>query len=712
MAEPEVDHDPATLSWEDQAQQEQQHFLELLGAHLYDSYRRRMLSICNLLLTGFCKCFEDDGMCVNESELVAMKMKIGFALCGPPTAVPSEENCFTGYSKDKLECISKVFDQILGRQHSNKVLVSIIYISLEKNDESGNNVANFPVFRIPNPQNENEYCFVDTSGRFYGNWNDFLSNNKLYGSKMCYPKDGFYCGDLEGKVVLGFCLTPASTLSGKVKYYADTAASVGSVAAGVCTLIPPVAVPGVVVCGVMSFYSFIRSSMEIADRSSHGQSLRDREACRQWMSLAGTTLGLGSAGGMAALKMMTQQGRVIPQLFSGLVTGLTVSSVATNGINIAENAYTMYEQDELASLQSLQLVVSMLFFAHSTINFKTARSVIVETQTQVLNEHGAGLSRRQRNLFAGMQKETLKAESDPIIGRAKIIRDLNHISNKGEFFGQILRSNKEARKNAQPVQKFKFGDLGGTQDGPINHGQTSSPQNVYLRQTAAFTVPLEIPPLVSSEYVRPHEPALVTQIRLGLQNFSCFDINGLFQLLNDICGRFKYGKFCMSALRIVFDMYNWRNANDLKNILFDVMELWNDLVDSFRSQSRPSSETDNASILQDSENGVSNVEDIMNELVEDVDFIPDHFYKLGNVEIEEEVYHFPVDHQKWGDRGELAPEDYVLIAQNCFGSNTECCNIVCKGSTANVYLEHYGLVTISSSVREQIIIVKKFKKLG
>ncbi|XP_034241178.1 uncharacterized protein LOC117645238 [Thrips palmi] len=711
------DPPPPTLSWEDKAREEQQRYLELLGTREYDSYRRRMPSICNLLLNGFCKCHEDDdGMCDNESEMVALRTKIGFALCGQPTTIPSEENCFTGYSGDKLKTISKVFDQIVNRQHRNTVLMGTIFISLEKMD--GSDVLSIPIFRIPNPDIQEEYWFVDPSGRLYKNWNDFLQNNKLYKSKCCFPKDGVYGGDSEGKVEVDFGLTPASTLTGKVISYVDTAATVGSIAAGICMFFPPMALPSAAACGVVSFYSTVRGSMELADRSTHGQSLTDREAGRQWLSLAGTALGLGSAGGMAAVKIMTREGRVVSTIVTNFVTGLSVSSGVANGINILENAWTIKEQEEWLSLQGFQLAVSVLFFAHSLANFRTARSVVVETQTQVLNDHSAGLSRRQRNLFAGMQRDTLNVEPDPIIGRAKIIKDLNHISNKSEFFGQILKSNKQARKNDQPVQRFKFGNLvQGTQDGPINQAvQTSSPaQNVFLRQTTAFS-PLEPTQFknVSPRYLRPHEPALVTEIRGCLQGFSSCDIGVFLNLLNEVCERFKYGRLCMSAIRIVIDMYNCRNASEAMYILKNVMAFWDELVENYkdwRSRSRaPETESDNNE-CEDSGNLPLDVEEIMDEIVGDVDFIPEHFYHLGSIEMEEEVYHFPVDHLEWGAEGELAPEDYVLIAQNSFGTSTQSCNIMHQGNTANVFLEHHGLVKIISSVKQQIIILKKFKKL-
>lgn len=704
-------------SWESNARQEQQDFFEVLGTCMYNSYRRRMPSICNLLLSGFCKCHEGDGMCVNECEMVALKMKIGFAMCGPPTSASSDENCFTGYTKDKFNCILKVFNQITKRQHSDKILISIIFISLEADDKSSNNVFNLPIFRIPNPNIEGECCFIDPAGRFYRDWNDFLKNNKLPKSECCYPKDGIYSGDSQGKVELCFGLTPAATLGAKILGGVDTTATIGTVVAGVCTFFPPVAVPGAAACGVAALYSMVRGSIELADRSRHGQSLTDREAARQWLALAGSSLGLGSAGGMAAVKLMTREGIVVSNIISRIVTGLTVSSAAVNGISIVESGMTIVEQEEWISLQSLQLVVSVVFFAHSVINFKTARSLIEQTQNQVLNDHSSGLSKRQRNLFAGMQKETLNVEQDPIIGRAKIIRELNHISNKSEFFGQILRSNKEARKNAQPVQKFKFGDFG-AQDGSVHQGQTSLPQNVFLRPAAAINaLPMEATSLCNTNprYVRPHEPALVTQIRTWLQVIPQTDLYAMFNMLSQICEKFPYGRFCMSALRIVCDIYNCRTPSEAVYIIKSVLRFWEELVEEYRRthQSRESDDSQaDKNVTEDSENQQSDTEEIMNGVVEDVDFIPEHFYSLGSIDMEEEVYHFPVDHQNWGENGELTPDEYIVIAQNSFGSDSQCCNIMHQGSTANVYVEHYGLVKITSSVKDQIIILKKFKKLA
>lgn len=48
---------------------------------------------------------------------------------------------------------------------------------------------------------DGNFCFVDQTARVYSDWNDYLKNNTLPRTKMCYPENGAYV----------FCRVPNSS---------------------------------------------------------------------------------------------------------------------------------------------------------------------------------------------------------------------------------------------------------------------------------------------------------------------------------------------------------------------------------------------------------------------------------------------------------------------------------------------------------------------
>lgn len=697
----------STPSWECQARSQQQQFLHFLGDRAYDSYRRKLPTICNLLLTEFCKCFEsDDGLCVNDSEMTILKIKIGFALFGKPKLEPNSENQFTGYGGYNLKCILKIFDKIVTGQDYNRVLMAPVFVLLEGKGQSINQVA---VFRIPSQKNKEDYWFVDNVGRLYKSWDGFLHNNKLPASNWCYPKNGVYSGNLEGDVEVCFGCTPPAKLSGKILNVADTASSIVGLGAGVGVFFPPVALASIVVGGAVGVYGIVRGSVELADRGKHGESLRDREALRHWLCVAGSSLGLGSAGGAVMVRWMAEGGKELSTLAAWTVNGISGSSLFVNGVGIAENLWTIIEQEKLSPLQCFQFVASVVFFAHSAVTIKTARSLYMETQNQIIEDHKAGLrSNRHRKLYDVIERETLKSEQDALVGRAKIIRDLNHMSNKNEFYARVLRSNKAAKKNSLPSEKVKFGELC-----TENAVQTSS-QGVFTRFTAG-NINQTCPsgngskfPLGQKLYYQ--EPGLLVNIRNALRNVAnSTELNRLFAILDTVCNKFHYGKYFMRALRIVIDCYDCKNLCDARRIIEDVIqivrEIYEERVNFVKSdEGHLAMKFEEQTSKNQEEQEVQSSEEIMNKVVTDVDFIPNLLY---SVEAGEAVYHFPTDHRQWGPNGELMPDDYVLIGANALGiANVECANIIHEGDTANVHFEHIGFVTVTSFVKEQKVVVK------
>lgn len=239
-----------------QARLKQLQFVEIFGGVDWDVYRKR--------------------------ERKLLYDKVGLAMFGLPQ---------TGYEKEQVDSIKKVTDIIIredvhGGGDSEDTWMSII-ILLVKPLKQNSDLYCHPVFRVPKYTGRvcNRHAFVDCFGRVYGNWHDFMENNKLPQSEVCYPLNGVYRHDNSGRALVDFCRTKSNVLSDAVDMvsnvvgygsllvaHADfaplaTAALVGSFVSGVCRA--------------------LRAMQDQVDRKRHGQSvgLGDINSVWNWASI-------------------------------------------------------------------------------------------------------------------------------------------------------------------------------------------------------------------------------------------------------------------------------------------------------------------------------------------------------------------------------------------------------------------------------------------
>lgn len=315
-------HDASKLAlWEKNARENQQMFLQHQQAI---HFRKRLPSICKFLKQQCKQCSEaGDGTYINNAEMNALKKLIGTLMFGKPKDQALQENNFTGFNKDEMKTINIVFEKLTDTKDpsGNGVKIAMVWISLMNggvNEES----TEVPVFRVPDPNKETGNNFVDLLGRRYKDWGDFISNNKLPSSKCCYPKEGVYSADENGNVELDLGCTPEATLARKIFRGTDVAGGVIGVGAGVGIIFPPAFIACAVISGVVCTYAIVRTSVNLADRGNHKQSIRDREAAREWVSLVGSILGLGSSGAMVGLRVLAAEGKLVSGTLNLAVDGL------------------------------------------------------------------------------------------------------------------------------------------------------------------------------------------------------------------------------------------------------------------------------------------------------------------------------------------------------------------------------------------------------
>jgi len=211
------------VMWREEAVKGQQEYFDLLGTPVWREFK--------------------------PSHYGNLKREIGFALFG----VPEEEPCAylndgTGYTDKKLRQINKIFDIIKKCMQNHKnpknIWVSFLFMFGKTSDDR----ITVPVIRIPQFDinfKQNINLFIDSCGRVYEGWQDYLDNNKMPECVLCYPRNGVYSA-VNGAVEVEFGISPAGWTGAKVLQGLDiggTVLSVGAAGALIAELFVPVALP-------------------------------------------------------------------------------------------------------------------------------------------------------------------------------------------------------------------------------------------------------------------------------------------------------------------------------------------------------------------------------------------------------------------------------------------------------------------------------------
>jgi hypothetical protein len=178
-----------------------------------------------------------------------LKRQIGFALFDFPEEEPCADlNDGTGYTDKNLKEINKLFDIIKKgmKYHKNpkNICVSFLFVFGKTRDASiAVPVIQIPQFDIIFKQNIN--LFIDSCGRVYEGWQDYLENNTLPECVLCYPRNGVYTA-VNGAVEVEFGISPAGQIGAKVLQGLDSGGpvlNVGAAGALITGLFVPVVLP-------------------------------------------------------------------------------------------------------------------------------------------------------------------------------------------------------------------------------------------------------------------------------------------------------------------------------------------------------------------------------------------------------------------------------------------------------------------------------------
>ncbi|XP_060536449.1 uncharacterized protein LOC132708259 isoform X2 [Cylas formicarius] len=399
--------------------------------------------------------------------------KIEYALFGPPLSEFGYDNKMKKKSQQLFEVILKESAKIA--EYQDRVEIAFIYnctqpLPKERLKRASKyvkynpktDITPVPVFVLRKCRGSKNNCriFIDDCCRVYQSWRQYLTRNKLPECEMTVPSDGRYQTS-DNFVLLEKHLSPACHKDAKILQAVDTTSTVAGVLSGgvfvaaaipAITVAPFVLIGSAVVGAVVGGYAIGRSSYQIHDRRVHNQSMSfaNSEARGAYLNILAGSLGFVGAGANTVLTQLAARGANIGQGARILANTIAVAKVGASGASLLNSGHEVIfeqwikENRTPSRLALLQLATSMLFFTNSVVNFKTASTIVEESQTRVLQDYADSLrSNRHRKTFTKLTKETIRQQGgNQARGRAEVISTIRNIPNKDDLFAALTRNNK------------------------------------------------------------------------------------------------------------------------------------------------------------------------------------------------------------------------------------------------------------------------------
>ncbi|XP_050335134.1 uncharacterized protein LOC126762445 isoform X2 [Bactrocera neohumeralis] len=359
-----------------------------------------------------------------------------------------------------------IFDSVWAqRKYTNRnSLSAIIYVFVTDcdNKEDAINAKKFschPVFRTRKctTDGDSSHCcmiFIDELGRVYQNWKTFLANNELPSGLMIAPLNGIYTTDYNGRVQLEVHTTPNGSAARQVLGVADTATAVAGLGAAAIPLaammmtVAPALIAGAgVVCATTAAYSTVRSVCNLVDRKKHEQpiGLDNSQARNAWIGVGAGVVGVGASGATNVMTKAAAAGQEISLATELLVNGMNISSIVLSGTGVANGILDLLikyrDDEEVTSMELVQLAASLVLFTHSVSNFRMASTLVNDTHSATIQDYRKSLSNRQRKIFDKMSKETIRIKGAQQ-GKVDIIRGANDMPSK-QYLNDLYKINKK-----------------------------------------------------------------------------------------------------------------------------------------------------------------------------------------------------------------------------------------------------------------------------
>ena len=291
--------------------------------------------------------------------------------------------------------------------------------------------------------------------------------------------------------------------------------------------------------GITSAWTIGRSSHELVDRSKHDQSINvtNKAGFTCWLGIASSALAVASTGGSILLSRAIKNGTSINKLAQVTHDAVQIGTLGATGVGAGFSVYNIvdtYRETKTVSKQEvINLAATLLLLGNSVINLKLSKTIIENHQTSIIKDYEASLrSNRHRKEFQKMVRNTKSIVSDPTKAKEQIIRGINKIQNKDEFFSSILKNKKSfASEGVKPA--FVEGKVmvnGKTLMNPSDFvkGMTNASNSMnpiavkptIAPSTSAVTIPNESAfENALANFIRTHASELVTIVTLKIGQF-------------------------------------------------------------------------------------------------------------------------------------------------------------------------------------------------
>ncbi|CAB3230032.1 unnamed protein product [Arctia plantaginis] len=454
---------------------------------------------------------------------------IAFALFGSPSIEgsltvkkDSESAHLEGYTSRQKEQVMKVYEKICDQgkysQNDEDIFLSVLLIVcarpkplkiyqiqpsnywLDLHEKSDGDIWCTAVFKIrkciPTTVGAKSCCvYVDDSARVYHNWQSYLEDNTLPKCVIIVPENGEYTGSLVGGeeafyVKLTVAPSPALGIKARVLSSADTVSTVASIGAigvigvAVFTPVAPVVLVGAAAATVATgVYGLVRSSLHLHDRSSHEQTISptDPEARGSWLNIAASSVGLAAGAASSLLSKTAAAGTNMTKTGQAIAVSVEVlrhANIVTGGAGVVNSLLHIvfkYRKhgERPTSLELFQFTTATLFFCHAVVSNRTAQNIIEDAQAKTINEYRTTLrSNRHRKIFDKISAESRRVQG-VVQGNTEVIRGIQNIVDKDQFFADALRINKDINQNKLRISMTSDGRVN------INAQHKFNPSDLY-----------------------------------------------------------------------------------------------------------------------------------------------------------------------------------------------------------------------------------------
>jgi len=203
---------------------------------------------------------------------------------------------------------------------------------------------------------------------------------------------------------------------------------------------------GLAAGGVTSVWSLGRNFQQLADRSSHEESIHvsDEEAFPHYLGIAGTAFGLGAVGGSVIISNVAARGMTVNTLTRMAFNTIQGGNLVLNSIGLIYQGYCMidkYIQEKTVSFEdALNLATHLMFFYGSVVKIQFASDIIESTQGRVIDDYKETLrNRRLRKKYNRVARNAAENNICKMSENAEVIRYIRHRQ-------ELLSSNKAVIK--------------------------------------------------------------------------------------------------------------------------------------------------------------------------------------------------------------------------------------------------------------------------